>query len=244
MAASRGVWRSGEPRGTHPCLLVTVHLELRVGGPGPGGICVSWHLSGLSPGGLEGAFGGSRSGGALGLGVPPPGFRLHAAGQASRPGREPGNLGLELPLQDKRAAGRPLRPPRPGLAPQPLRALCSLCALCSQSAARAGLHLTCREVPTSAALGYLEGSFFVSSFPLLVSKFIGRPDAQCLPCIVGHVTVASVQGEVWEELTAHPKSQNVHLVVHHPGSGEQRESGKDASTRAQLPLPHGDHLQG
>lgn len=116
------------------------------------------------------------------------------------------------------------------------------CVLSRQPAP--SLHLTCREVPTSAALGYLEGSFFVSSFPLLVSKFIGRPDAQCLPCIVGHVTVASVQGEVWEELTAHPKSQNVHLVVRHRGSGEQRESGKDPSTRAQLPLPHGDHLQG
>lgn len=142
-----------EPRGTHPCLLVTVHLELRVGGPGPGGICVSWHLSGLSPGGLEGAFGGSRSGGALGLGVPPPGFRLHTAGQASRPGREPGNLGLELPLQDKRAAGRPLRPPRPGLAPQPLRALCSLCALCSQSAARAQLALDVQGSPNECRLG-------------------------------------------------------------------------------------------
>lgn len=199
---------------------------------------MSWHPRGLSPGGLEGAFEGSRCGGRWGLGPPPLGFLLHTAGQASWPGREPGNLGLELPLQDKRAAGRPLRPPRPGLASQPLRALYSL----SQQPVPS-FDLKCRKSRKSAALGYLEGSFFVSSFPHLVTKFIGQPDAQCLPCIVGRVTVSSVQGEVWEEL-AHPKSQNMHLTVHLRGSGERRDSTEDQSMRAQLPVPHGDHPQG
>lgn len=75
----------------------------------------------------------------FGLLHPPvwPGFRLLAGLGWAGQGREPGNLGLELPLQDKRADWRlPLRPLQPGLTSHALHAfffllwLASLAHLC------------------------------------------------------------------------------------------------------------------
>lgn len=132
MAVSGGVWRSRKSRGAHPSPLLTLpspHYELRgrfraafvrLGTP-VGFPKVPWKGSLLRS--LRGEGGGAA--------VPAdarvqPGVRLQAGqGWAGR-GREPGNLGLELPLQDKRASWRlPRRPLQPGRASHPFRAFFS-----------------------------------------------------------------------------------------------------------------------